>query len=360
MKRTAFICIFFCVQVSLNAQADFKPGFLVTTGSDTLRGWIDYRSDIQMGQVCAFRKSEKSETVLYYPETVSSYKFTDGKYFVSKQVGPKKAFLEYLFKGRLDILYWRDDRGDHYYLQTVESGLVELPYEEGIQYRNGAEYFYKSNKHKGLLKYYTKDAPKLAASIEKIDRPEHKYLIELAEKYHKLFNQGSSKPYYQKKDRVFKVDIEGVIGVVQVPNVNANINGQSPFGGLLLHFWLPRLNERLYIRTGFLYSTFQLKNESAGLLKFPIQVEYIMPLGRIQPKAALGVNLQNPFFAPAGPVFEVPGIAQALMLGANIRLDKRLQASVAWDLDFWPNSAFPILPRSLFSSAFTIGLVLKL
>ena len=338
------------------AQSDFRAAYVVNTRLDTLRGFIDYRSDAEMAQSCRFKDGSSNKEVQYYPETILAYRFPKGRFFVSKQVGKKKVFLEYLFKGKMSILYFRDQQTDQYFIETADAGLVELPYEEGIKERNGAEYFYKSVKHIGLLKYHTKDAPQLQSTIEKIERPQHKNLIALAQSYHKLAAPKGTVVAFQSQVPASKIELEGVLGLLQLPNYTTNGTLQNTCLGILAHFWLPRIGEKLYVRTGFLYASFQDRRTNIRLLKIPLQVEYRLPLGRIEPKAAIGINLHNPFYIWRSNSSETTGIKQALLLGANLKFNKKFSFSINLDLDYTPKGSFPILPGSLFTNAMTVGL----
>ena len=48
-----------------------RPGFIVTTASDTVRGEVDYRGDAAMNEACRFRM-EGQQPVEYAPGTTIS------------------------------------------------------------------------------------------------------------------------------------------------------------------------------------------------------------------------------------------------------------------------------------------------
>ena len=50
----------------LNAQTDFRPGYIIENSGDTIHGEIDYRGDILMGNVCRFKDvNEKKMNILH-------------------------------------------------------------------------------------------------------------------------------------------------------------------------------------------------------------------------------------------------------------------------------------------------------
>ncbi|MDZ7636246.1 MAG: hypothetical protein U5L72_18130 [Bacteroidales bacterium] len=69
-------------------------------------------------------------------------------------------FLEYLINGKLNIYYYRDEKGEDYYLIGKEGfPLKVIPYlEEMRKTPDGINVLYKSTLHIGLLQYYTDDA----------------------------------------------------------------------------------------------------------------------------------------------------------------------------------------------------------
>ncbi len=164
----------------LNAQMDFRPGYIISATGDTIFGQIDYRGDLAMSTVCKFRDTA-AEITEYYPNDILAYRFIDSKYYVSREINSRKVFLEYLIKGKINIYYMRDDNGDHYYLDKDDVKLFELPYEEGFRYVDDRQVFYQSKKHIGLLNYYMQDAPAFQSRIQSLERLEHQQLIKLAE-----------------------------------------------------------------------------------------------------------------------------------------------------------------------------------
>jgi hypothetical protein len=85
-----------------------------------------------------------------------AFRFLDSKYYVTKEINNKKSFLEYLIKGKINIYYMRDEKGDHYYLDKENVELTEIPYEEKIIYVDDIQFgekqvFYES---KNIMDYY--------------------------------------------------------------------------------------------------------------------------------------------------------------------------------------------------------------
>jgi hypothetical protein len=68
MKRYIFLIItttfFFTL---LQAQTDFRPGYVIGLNGDTIPGEIDYRGDKLMGETCTFRKSRLDSLQRFSP-----------------------------------------------------------------------------------------------------------------------------------------------------------------------------------------------------------------------------------------------------------------------------------------------------
>lgn len=334
-----------------NAQADFRPGYIIKMNGDTLSGEIDYAGDLSMGKSCRFRLNDEDEKVKYSPGDIMGYRFKDGRYFVSRTLNEGNVFLEFLIKGRINIYYLRDDTGDHYFLEKEDDKLIELPYEEEIRNKDGMSYLYRSNRHIGILNFYMQDAPALQSRIASMKRPEHDNLIKLAEVYHNTVCNDRACIVYEKKLPLLKVDLEVVGGIISFQNLVAYNNTSSFQGGVLMHFWMPRTNEKLFLRTGVLYSTVTtaVYGEKSGSYKIPLQIEYVYPKGFLRPKVAYGINFYTLFEQTV-----------SIMGGINLKLHRSLYLSANYDIDFMRSDAVFLIPKSsIFSQSALAGLLIK-
>ncbi len=348
LKKTLIVILFLICIPSLYAQKEFRPGYVITVSNDTIFGEIDYRRDLLMGERCKF-KSDKDQIVDYFPQDIKAYRFTDGKYFVSREVVGKMVFLEFLIKGQLNVYFLRDTSGDHYYIDRDGMLLSELPYEEGLKIVNSKQVFYTTKTHIGILKYYTQDAPDINNQINQMKKPEHKELIQLAENYHHAVCQdGEECIIYEKRQPLFGLIVNAAVGVIKYVGHN-----NSPMhGGILIDIWMPRSGERLYFRTGLLFSQLTANKESDYLVttqsiyKIPLMIEYVYPKSFVRPKAACGISLYN-----------TSDLTFSLMAGVNIKLDERLTCLLEYNIDFSVGHAF--IPRYLATQTFLGGLGFK-
>jgi len=341
MKKISVLVIVLFYVGTLMAQTNFKYGYIIKLNGDTLRGEIDYRGDITMSQTCAFREHKNAEIKKYNPSEISSYRFTDGKFFVSKKVKDADIFLEYMVNGKVSVYYYRETQlKDHYFLEKDGKDLIELPYEKEIITIDDVKYAHESKKHMGILTLYMQDAPELASEIKKIKEPEHKNLIKLAEKYHAAVCDGQKCIIYEKKIPPIKVNLELVGGLTAI--------NEKPFktytiGGVFGHIWLPRVSEDLYLKIGFILAS---DKNITGLYKIPLQLEYLYPKGIIRPRVAFGFS--DLFVYPVASV------------GANIVLNKRFQIAITYDRDFYYEGNGMPFPNQFLSNSLYAGLSISL
>lgn len=92
LYRLLLLGLFFSTGI-LNAQTDFRPGYIIKALDDTIHGLIDYRGNLLMGEVCRYRTNEKEDVQIYYPTDIVAFRFNESKYFVSKEINGSMEFF---------------------------------------------------------------------------------------------------------------------------------------------------------------------------------------------------------------------------------------------------------------------------
>lgn len=348
MKPTTLILfgILFSIGV-LKAQTDFKPGYIINIAGDTIYGDIDNRGDLLMSGLCKFR-AQDNIIKDYSPNDITAFRFIDGKYYVSTEVDDKWVFLEYLIKGKVNIFYMRDKSGDHFYLEKEGDSLTEMTYIEEIRKVDDKRVLYKSKQHIGLLNYYMQDAPEFQSRIQSLKKPDHQNLIKLAEDYHNAVCDGEQCIIYEKNTPFIKIFPELVSGVINYSNIEDLDDKFYMHTGIIAHVWMPRTSEKMYFRTGVLFSQLDLNGEKSNYYKIPFQFEYIYPKGLLRPRVAYGLNI----YMPSGYQ------SVSFDVGANLKLSKMLSLSATSDIEF--NPAMLILPKSMLSYSLKLGLFISI
>jgi hypothetical protein len=381
MNRILLIVTLFIFTIAtLQAQTEFRPGYVVKSEGDTLFGQIMYRDYIKMGKECLFKKNKKSKKITFYPTDILAYRFIDGKFFVTKTVNGRPVFLEYLINGKLSMYHYRDSKADHYYFEKDSVPLTELPYEDIYKKDSiGKLNAKKNNKYIGLLRYYLNDAPGIQPIIENIKRLERKNLISLAEYYHNVVCDGEKCIVYEKKFPAFRMNIEASGGVffdsekyldpkyydIGFSHKGYTVTSKDNAGEVIVRICMPGISENVYFRTGIAYyglkgidNNYSCKFESSTIF-FPFQFEYVYPIGIVEPRIALGIDYytsrlitypseQMPytFHFDYFDRYSLNANELILTLGANVRITKHF----CWSVNYNMSSI----------NSFTTGLMVKL
>jgi len=333
MKKSLLIGLMLLSGVIAVAQSNYKEGYVITLQGDTLWGEIDYRGSRTMRNICRFKQN--NSITEFTPNDITAYRFINSKYFVAREVDGKKHFLEFLIKGKLN-LYTYDDL---YYVEKEDIPLTLLPYEKGKTYKeDGKEYFYKQTQLKGRLVYYTQDAPQLQQEISNITEPSDKNLIQIAKNYHDAVCKDEACIIFEKKLPPVRVKAE----IIAQGYKYRKINDIVAFYGALLHFWLPRQNENLYIKTGFITGEF----EKERLYRIPLQAEYVaFPTWKIRPFVSGGYDV---YINAGGLIFSA---------GTGFLYTKnKFSVSLSYELETEPLfGVFPFPTHNLLGHSLSLG-----
>lgn len=134
------------------------------------------------------------------------YRFVDGKYYVTKTVGQQSEFLECLVKGKLNLYVKHISLDPVFYVEKDGMPLLSPNQFTGrfTKMVNDKRVYYQSNRHFGILAYYTQDAPQLKSDLTKINKPQYDNMIKLARDYHNSVCDNESCIIYQEESKVFK------------------------------------------------------------------------------------------------------------------------------------------------------------
>lgn len=132
---TPFICqlgsilyaFMFLFPLAATAQLDFRPGYVVMTNGDTLRGLVSYRGGKKNSEAVAFRQSKKARPTVYDANQVMAYGIYNARAFESLELPPGvpdtgRVFARVLAKGYFDLYRYRD-----LFLLDANDSLILLP-----------------------------------------------------------------------------------------------------------------------------------------------------------------------------------------------------------------------------------------
>ena len=308
-----------------SAQKDFKPGFIITLDRDTILGEIDYRGDLVLRKLCRFRSLESEKSMDYYPDDIIGFRFKNDKFFVDKKLeNGNSYFLECLIQGRLNVFYYRDEEGDHYLIEKKDLPLKELPPERTISkiLDGGSIVNYKTKDHLILLNLYTSDAAGFQSNIENLRNLDHYDLIRLVKQYNRQFVDDFT-IIYAKELPIISGSAEIVCGLYFGEGLD------FPYYGMNLYLWAPRTSEKLYLKTGLVYSRIHYV-ENYNLIRFPIHLMYQFSRERLRPNIFIGTTnlfLKSEYESQFNWLISIGG-------GLNYLISKKLSVTLHYTADF--------------------------
>lgn len=348
----------------VHARSVFQSGYIITLNKDTLYGEIDYRGDQYLGNECSFRGSAQNATKDYRPGEIAGYRFIDDQFFVSKQISLEGSnhfvFLEFLVNGKRKVYYYRESltNADRLFIEKEDMELVELTYQEEIRYNGDDAYVHRSTKHKGLLSLYMQDAEGFEEKAFSIKKTEYRSVIKLAENYHYSVCKEEDCIVYRREVPFIKLELSLIADYRGLHIDDIIMSGkQNPGFGVQTYFWMPRVNERLFFKTGLLYrknvmfgEEFFLNRMPAGF-SVPLMIEYRYNQWKLKPIAAYGFTLDQ--------WGDYLNVSTTINLGLRYPLTQNIMLGANGSIQTY--SALVILPsQKLFSSGLNFEIAYKL
>jgi hypothetical protein len=301
----------------VQGQTDFRPGYIITNGNDTLHGLIDYRGDARNSKRCDFKEEKNSVTKEFLPFSIKGYRYNTGKFYISKSIqfnGKEiQLFLEFLVSGIANLYYYSDGTEFHYFLEKTEGQMLELTNEQKYFIDNGEMKSRKTKRYIGLLRYEFADCPQIFPLIN-MARLENKSLIEITKKYHENICNDERCIVYEKHLPAIRVKIAPFISMNESSLKFSNnpyyesmrFNKPAyPTMGLLLNIFLPNMSEKLSFQVSGEFG--KSKYHSTGtdpydnapveeffntsIVKIKTGFKYTFPTGKLRPTFNMGGNI---------------------------------------------------------------------
>lgn len=302
--------------VYVSAQTDFRNGFYITLENDTVYGLVDYRGEVRNSQTCVFKKNEVAEPVRFDPAEIQAYRFTDGKFYISKKINTgdeeKTVFLEFLVNGITNLYFFRDINNYTYFIEDKNGKLLVLSNEKITSNVEGkGEVQRNSNKYIGILRVTFADCKEIQPQINNVSLG-HKSLINITKNYHNYVCDTEECIVYEKKVPSAKVRFAPVLktGVANFHFdkgifLNYAFDPEVYFGaGFLMNTVYPGINEKLSFEAeldlnkynfhgsyqemnGAITETYNIYLDLLSLQP-TISVKYTFPTGKLRPTVAVG------------------------------------------------------------------------
>ncbi len=283
MKQLIILfAFFFLMIINLYSQSDFRKGYIINNNNDSIYGLIDYKGNIANSNKCVYKKDINSKEQEFTPNDLKSYRFIDSKYYISRPLKldneETSLFLEYLIDGIVDILYYRDEVGEHYLVDVGDDKLYELKNEEKIVVLNDVKFMKQSKEYIGTLKYLLRKSVTTSQKIDKIPL-NRTSLIKIARDYHKDVCSDEKCIIYEKQQPEIVARFGLLVGlnVISVSEMKTfsdefyYLNNSQfkkliyPSIGLFYKINMPGLNEKLYFQYEGTYSHQKLTSTNTFL-----------------------------------------------------------------------------------------------
>ncbi len=330
MRLIYIVILLLLLTLSVNAQSNFKQGYIITNDHDSIIGLIDFRTDTQNSHFCRFKQSEKSPEQIYYPGDIFSYRFIDeGKYYVSHTIVidgvSQKVFLEYLINGMMNLYYYYDSENNlsYYFFENENKELVSITKKEDIIEDNRLK---KDTKYIGVLSYVFKDYPTIKKDLNNTSFSRSS-MIHLVKEYHELTcSPGDVCVDFENDYKKHYVNFDfSIYGGVQVQNYSFKTKNYyeydfdqtkslSPIVGGAVGISLPRFAKSMSVVFDVALSI--LKGESESTTNFTykkyefnacnltgrINLKYSYPSGKYRPTIEAGMSIYK-FFDMSGSLY---------------------------------------------------------
>lgn len=257
MRFKIITSVFFIVLAlqEVKAQSNFEEGYVITAKLDTLFGKIAITDLYSNSLYCEFRRNGSDSSVRYTSSMLHGYRFTSGKFYLSKNVVVDKMvaplFLECLVKGKLDIYFFQDAKGkDHFFAQKDTLSPIELKYSSTVVNEEGRMVIHESKPYVGLLTYLTFDCKEVKSDISHLNELNGYNLIRFAVKYNRLKGGNADyKVYMISQKRKIKLSLFAGSTYSFLPI--SDINPQKfPSYGFNIHFQQVKRSKNFYIGIG--------------------------------------------------------------------------------------------------------------
>lgn len=201
-QQLLLFCLLSILAFPLLGQSRFQEGYIITNNFDSIPGYISYRSEVQNARKCVFKIHPDSSAIDFYPEDLISYKFNDGKYYVSHyfqvENAVKKVFLEYIVKGYRSLYYYKEAGIQNYYIKKDDGEMLKLTYDKKVIDVGGKEVLLDNNAYKGIINAAFFDCNEVRKDLPEV-KLTHTSLIEITTRYNDYMCPGKTCEVYTKK-----------------------------------------------------------------------------------------------------------------------------------------------------------------
>jgi hypothetical protein len=292
MKSPLIALIFALGTCSVFAQNDFRSGYVILAGGDSIHGQVGYHHFKDSPAFCKFKSNDSKIITRYGPSDLKAFGYFFDKRYEVKSIETQaqlssSVFMEVILDGFLSLLKHQRIL----YVETTDGKLIQLePRKKKPIEINNRKYLSTNYQYIGVLNSLIKDCG-LRADETPYDETPISYLIQNYNRCHNVAGK-----YYKESPKGFKITLQlfGGMQSSKLRNGTSQNNVASssflPHAGFSLDMSSPSLSKKILLSAEFILSQqlfqFYIKETSQttirhfdytirqNTLKFPIGIRY--------------------------------------------------------------------------------------
>jgi hypothetical protein len=346
LKLIIVVLIFFNV-VQAQAQTNFLKGYYINLEGDTVRGYIDYRSETRNFSVCGFKANLTAKPIKLFPDDILGFVISDTDFFERHSFKGRKnetlyGFFNVIMRGKLSLLRFED----RYFVKNDKNEVLEITKTQTSSNGTIKADFYGL----GILKVLMQDCAETNSAFLEAQynsTPNYTYIFQ---KYNRCVNS----PFIKTKKLKIKPHVDfGLQASLTATNLNfsstlglASMDTDfSGGGGVYASVFIPKVNDnlRLMIEATYgrynQYDYFTDENQSNDLfvkysmIKLPVffrisSNKLFFDFG-VQNQFILNqditwrveTTIQNTIFTQNGEVVPLNSASMGILAGAGVQYD---------------------------------------
>ncbi|UOQ72714.1 outer membrane beta-barrel protein [Hymenobacter cellulosilyticus] len=313
MKKQVLFLALMASSTAVLAQANFRPGYIVSLAGDTARGTVDYRGEERNALLCRFKTTADAVVAEYQPGQIRGYGFTNGRDLQSWALpgaGSKAVFVQTLVLGKASLYHSVNEHGkDVYYAggnsaaaleALIQQDTIQSVYDQ--QQRRTTTMQQRTYPFRSVLWRIMADCPSVQTTVARLELKEGP-LVKTFSAYNTCV-MGSQQQYVAKQ-QTSKTHFMVLGGVKQATISYGNHtdkkleSGFGPSLGIGIMFQPGRFNPRFLLHLQALYQKQEYQQEfnngdelvhvNLTSIQVPLFLRYTLPTKKVQPYVQAGV-----------------------------------------------------------------------
>lgn len=316
MSKMACIAFAFCFANTCFSQENFKKGYIIRQGGNTLSGLVDYREGFRSYRICQFKSLPDQSIATYTPDDIMGYGLTNGRAFQTREIkdaarNKSVVFLDVKVVGLISLYKHEGSL----FVQKAGDSLQRISNDKTEKLMNGKLVARSSNQHIAVLSTLLFDCVSLRERTQNVSFIERN-ITALLEDYNvcrgaENVTLNATKPWAKVMIGLTAGLHLSTLEVKQLTHKYVHLAGKyemtrTPMIGVSFDVLAPRLSERLSFHGAVLYlrPTYKLdkvlqyslskhSNQveiNTNQLKFPVGFRYTFPGEKVAPYLNFGIS----------------------------------------------------------------------